>query len=304
MDISDIDQQKKKEYDAMKKFLDDNHIVIDAGYKPMRNFRTEFLLNHTYFTENFNGATVNTKPLTAQKTSDKHSMANIFGPLAETGFAFAGETADVTLKGQMNWTKASIFSSTDANAASICQNIYADLKALLPNTLLEMDYLVTLLVLNADLVYKTDFENSATTADNAIIAKSVCLHNISDTAIPKMEEILVSMDKVVSHMSQDFQDKFKLLYTVDTSSGVRHDHLLGKVFDSVTSIGIPDVQIKLVEHPEHVTTTDLLFDYELSSFPNGTWQFEVSKVGYHTITITLTVGKGKTVHHDFMLVPV
>ncbi|MEI6815782.1 MAG: hypothetical protein WCL14_04160 [Bacteroidota bacterium] len=304
MGFSNIFQQKKKEYDDIKKFLVDNHLVIDGGYKPMKDFRTQFLLKHTYFTENYDIAITDTKPFTAQKTSDKHDMANIFGPLAETGYAFANVTSNVTLKGQMNWTKSSIFNSTDENASSICQNIYNDLKALLPNLLLENDYLVTLLVLNADLVFKTDYDTSSSTASNSIIAKSACLHNISETAIPQIEEILVNMDKIISHMPQDFQDQFKLLYTVDTSSGVSHDHLMGQVFNSVTNLGIDGAQIKIVEHPEHVTKTNLLFDYELTSFPSGTWQFEVSKAGYHTITITLTIEKGKTVHHDFMLVPV
>ena len=304
MEFSNILQQKKKEYGGLKKFLDDNVLIIDAGYKPMRDFRDKFLLNYTYFSDNYDKAITDTKPLTTQKTADKHAMANIFGPLAETGFAFANVTADETLKGQMNWSKSSIFNSTDENASAVCKNIYTNLKALLPNVSLETDYLIDLVLLDADLVFRNNYDTSSNTATNTIVAKSVSLHNLSDTAIPAMEVILVNMDKVISHMSQDFQDQFKLLYTVDTSSGVHHDHLLGQVFDSITSLGIDGVQIKIVEHPEHFTKTNLLFNYSLDSFPFGTWQFEVSKAGYHTITITLTVGKGKTVHHDFMLVPV
>ncbi len=296
-----IDHGKK--YDGILVYVNGELLILPAPIYPP--FITEYNifkgLNVTFKEKIAIGGT-DISGFKTQKTTDKRNGCITFGALAETGYAFATVIGDEVLQGKMNWTKPKLFNLPDETSLGTMKSINDALSPFIGDVRFT-PYLITAAVLGAAMNQRHTSELSmgALTSEHVLInqAKKYALK----TSIPAQELSLKAMTKLLSHMGAEFKGHFiELNHIVDT--GIHHDHLLGKILKSTDHSNISGAQIKILEHPEHFTHSNLLGDYELQEFPSGTWRFEVSCVGYITIVVILTIEKSEIVHHDFMLIPV
>ena len=289
--------EKDKKFIALLKFTNGATIA----YAPMSALNATLNTQKGLFNDKLTEASVNITGFKLQKTADKKEMATDFGAIAQTAHTYAVSINDETLQGKTHWTKAMLFNLPDATAHGTCQSIYDALTPLIGIPAFDA-YGITLLKLDNAKGKKETFvlSSGAVKVQNKKRndAKKALLH----TNIHDMETTIALMVGLLSNMSTDFQSTFNSLNRTDTT-GVHHNILEGSIFKSTDHSGIAGAQIKLVEHPTHIALSDLLFEYKLDEFPSGTSQFEVSATGYHTITITLTIPKGESLHHDFMLDP-
>ena len=277
-----------------------------AGYEPLKEevplHKSHIDAINTLLPEKMR----NTVIITEGKNEKRLSIEEKYKTICSITLAFAIKTGNTSLAAAMKLGARNISYVADLNFLVTIENIN---KAITP-IIEDVDYIkfcITALMLSSGLADATTFSTSLGANRQATESVSVATAAVEKLFIP------LRQDKTVIDLMMEYynpkggikpDEKF---YTSITSSLIvnhlAHVHTIfdGHVFmDDADKTVIKGAQIKN-KTTGKLAVSDLVGYFNLTKFRGGLFEFEVSAVGYQTITVVVTLVVGKHLTMDFTL---
>lgn len=239
--------------------------------------------------------------ITADKVNLKLILCQLAADLAGMIYAYASETANQTLKQEVNFSLTKLQKTRDSETALVCQAIHDrafELKDVLEN------YGVTVEMLTALQTAINDYA-AALPKPRTAIGKRKTRKEIIKQLFKELDEILnermdALMGKFRTTHPEFYQTYFNLREIVDPSTTTTT--LKGTITDSATATPIKNATITVVELSK-TAQTDSAGEYSIKPIEHGKYTVKIEKEGYQTFEDDeIEIKMGDIRHLDVSLV--